>query len=190
MISNGSSFDRQRADDAGIGPVVGGALVGAGSPRDYAGWRLAFWACLWCSRLGLTLQINLPLTLVSIAIVWLALPLKPVERGIVAKLKLIDYGGCALSLAATILLLVGISLGGVAYAWTSATVLSTIIIGACLLVVFGVYEAKIPRLPIIPPSVFGNRTVAGVLFLTLANGASASSRLADARRRKLLRPAL
>lgn len=48
--------------------------------------------------------------------------------------------------------------------------LSTIIIGALLLVVFGVYETYVPRLPIIPPSVFRNRTVAGVLFLTFANG--------------------
>ena len=67
---------------------------------------------------------------------------------------------------------VGVSMGGVEHPWTSALVLSTIIIGALLFGVFGVYEALVPRLPIVPPSLFRNRTVCGVLFLTIANGAA------------------
>lgn len=37
-----------------------------------------------------------------------------------AKFKAIDYAGCVTSLAATVLLLVGLTWGGVTYPWKSA----------------------------------------------------------------------
>lgn len=48
------------------------------------------------------------------------LPSKPTNGDVKAKLKAIDYFGCVSSLAATILLLIGLTWGGITYPWVSA----------------------------------------------------------------------
>ncbi|KAF7552868.1 hypothetical protein G7Z17_g4044 [Cylindrodendrum hubeiense] len=65
-------------------------------------------------------------------------------------MKQIDYGGIALNMASTLLLLIPLSGGGVTYSWTSAFVLSTIIIGVLLGVSFVLFEWKLAKLPIMP----------------------------------------
>lgn len=75
----------------GVGPTVGGALTTAAS------WRWCFW-------------INLPICAAVMAIIVWCLPQKKVEGGAKEKLKRIDYVGSALSLAASILILVSLHL--------------------------------------------------------------------------------
>lgn len=58
------------------------------------------------------------------------------------KLGHLDLPGYALFATALSLTLVGISLGGEAYPWTSARVLGTLVTGLAILVGFGVYEWK------------------------------------------------
>lgn len=48
------------------------------------------------------------------------LPSKPVSGDTKAKLAAIDYGGSIASLTATVLLLMGLTWGGVTYPWKSA----------------------------------------------------------------------
>ena len=52
--------------------------------------------------------------------------------------------------------------GGVTYAWVSAPVLVTLILGVILLVVFVVWEWKVPNFPIVPITIFKIPTVVGV----------------------------
>jgi hypothetical protein len=111
-----------------------------------------------------------------------------------AKFKAVDYGGCATSLAATVLLLIGLTWGGIEYPWKSAqgestvvekmarsivadsaqfpTVLVPLVLSAVLFVVFLVIEGKIASHPIIPLRVFTNAASAGVLAATFLLGSA------------------
>lgn len=70
----------------------------------------------------------------------------------------IDYLGMAVFVASTSLLLYGITTGGTTAPWSSATVLSTIIIGVVGLGVYIVVEWKVAREPMIPLRIFSDRT--------------------------------
>ncbi|KAF2502514.1 trichothecene efflux pump [Lophium mytilinum] len=72
-------------------------------------------------------------------------------------LKEIDHGGIFLLVGGLILFLVGISFGGIQYPWKSATVISMLVVGGVLLIMFGFYEAyaRIPY-PILPSALFTN----------------------------------
>jgi MFS family permease len=65
-------------------------------------------------------------------------------------LQRIDYIGGLLSISGLTLFLAGLQWGGSQYAWTSAHVLAPIIIGALLIIAFGVYEAWFVKFPMFP----------------------------------------
>ncbi|KAI0203560.1 fungal trichothecene efflux pump [Astrocystis sublimbata] len=73
-------------------------------------------------------------------------------------LKQLDYVGSFLWIAGLTLFLIGISVGGSVYPWTSPTTLSTIIIGGVLLIILFVYESYVDlKYPAIPVKFFRNR---------------------------------
>lgn len=67
-----------------------------------------------------------------------------------SKLVKIDYAGTILSLGANVLILFAISSGGAEYAWTSAIILSTLLVGIALAAAFLVVEWKFAALPVMP----------------------------------------
>jgi len=73
-------------------------------------------------------------------------------------LKHFDYVGTVLYAAGLSLFLLGLSWGGTKYAWTSAEVLSFVLIGLSCLVAFGCWEWFMPlREPLIPLTLFRHR---------------------------------
>ncbi|PVH95089.1 MFS general substrate transporter [Periconia macrospinosa] len=115
----------------GIGPFLGGAVVEGGS------WRWVFWM--------------IPImTLPTVVVLLLFLPLKHTSSDPISKMKKIDYGGIVLNIASTLLLLVPLSGGGVTYAWTSPFFLGATITGVILTILFFLYEWKLASLPIMP----------------------------------------
>lgn len=70
----------------------------------------------------------------------------------------IDYLGASIFVAAITLLLYGITTGGTTDPWTSTSVLTTIIVGTCGLVVFVLIEWKVSTAPMVPLRIFSNRT--------------------------------
>lgn len=70
----------------------------------------------------------------------------------------LDYLGMALWTAGLTVFLLGISWGGVIYAWNSAAVISSIVLGIVLLIALGIWETygKLSY-PIIPTVFFRNR---------------------------------
>ncbi|KAH6621971.1 major facilitator superfamily domain-containing protein [Boeremia exigua] len=115
----------------GIGPFLGGAVVEGGS------WRWVFW---------MIPIMTLPTTVVLIVF----LPLKHTSSDTLAKMKQIDYGGIALNIASTLLLLIPLSGGGLTYAWSSAFFIGATVTGAVLTLLFVLYEWKLAPLPIMP----------------------------------------
>ncbi|KAF7308181.1 Iron permease [Mycena chlorophos] len=139
-----------------IGPPIGGALANV---NDKA-WRWLFW-------------LNLPLCGISFVLVALFLHVRTPPGTLKSKLAQVDWIGNLLVVFGSGLVIIGLTWGGSAYAWNSAHVLATLIIGFVLLIVFGLYEAflvKAPVRPTTPGDILGNRTSLGGLISTAVHG--------------------
>ncbi|KZV81303.1 MFS general substrate transporter [Exidia glandulosa HHB12029] len=119
--------------------VAGGALADSGN------WRWIFY-------------LNLPITAVSITLVFAFLR-SPVPPGNVReKLKKLDWIGNGIMIASTTICCVALTWAGVQYSWGSAQVLVPLIIGLLGMLAFVYYEIKFAALPLIPFHLLSNRT--------------------------------
>ncbi|MET0989430.1 MAG: MDR family MFS transporter [Glaciihabitans sp.] len=133
--------------------TVGGPLLG-GLITDAFGWRWNFF-------------IALPIAIVAIVLLQrtLHLPAHPKR-----KVK-IDYLGAVLIAGGVSLLLIWVSLAGTEYEWASATSY-TMVAGAVVLLAAAVFvEFKAPE-PIIPLTMFKNRTFTLAVIASIAVGVS------------------
>jgi hypothetical protein len=94
------------------------------------------------------------MTLPTSVILLFFLPLKHHSGNYVAKLKKIDFVGISLNVASTLLLLIPLSGGGVAYPWISPFFIAGTVTGAVLAILFVLYEWKLVALPIMPLRLF------------------------------------
>ena len=129
-----------------MGPLVGGVFV------DRFSWRWAFY-------------VNLPIALVSIAIVALALHLP--HRRVAHS---IDYAGSALLTGLLVCVVLGASIGGRTVAWASPEMLA--LGGAIvLLTVLFVWRERRATEPIMPITLFTSRVARASNGLNLTSGA-------------------
>ncbi|KAJ7179573.1 major facilitator superfamily domain-containing protein [Mycena filopes] len=141
-----------------IGPPIGGALSNSG----HSAWRWLFY-------------LNLPLTAIAFVLVWFFLDVRHPEGSVRSKLATVDWIGNAIVIVGSGLAIIGMTWGGIRYSWASAEVLAPLIIGFALLVVFAIYEAKVPSRPTIPLDVIGNRTSLSGLLTTAMHGIASIS---------------
>ncbi|KAK1466427.1 MFS drug transporter [Colletotrichum cuscutae] len=137
----------------GIGPVIGGTLSSKGGDS----WR-------WIFRL------NLPLTALSAGCALFFMPLRKVEGDWKVKTRAIDFVGIFLALAGTTSLMLGLTWGGGEYPWASAAVLTTLIVGAFICVVFVLWQWKGPKYPLVPLDIFRARMTIGACITMAING--------------------
>lgn len=128
------------------GPLLGGLIT------DGIGWRWNFY-------------VGVPIAVVAITVLQKTLHLPALQRRSVS----IDYLGAALISGSVSLLLIWVTLGGQQFAWgswqTVAMVSGALAMGAVLLVV----ERRAAE-PILPLSLFHNRTVALAIVASVAVG--------------------
>ncbi|KAI6086524.1 MFS general substrate transporter [Hypoxylon rubiginosum] len=129
-----------------IGPVVGGAIADAN-------WR-------WCFYLNLITG--------GLALVYLILflHLKHEPKPWKVALARIDYVGTCIFIGSVTAILLGLVMGGVAFPWKSANIITPIVIGGVGWIAFHVYESTgFCKDPVIPNRLFSNRTsIAGFLM--------------------------
>ncbi|BGP26001.1 major facilitator superfamily protein [Rhodotorula toruloides] len=120
------------------GPPIGGGLATAGA------WRWLFY-------------LNLPLTGLALGLVLVFLNIKAPQTTLKEKLEQMDYANIVFVAGATSLI-IGLTWGGSAYAWSSYHVLVPLVLGIFGLVVFFVVEARFVKYPTVPFDILGHPT--------------------------------
>lgn len=85
-------------------------------------------------------------------------------------LKLVDWFGSITILAATVMLLSSLELGGVTFTWNSPELIGLITVGIVLLGLFFLNEAKFAKQPLVPMRLFQKQTTAALLLVVLLHG--------------------
>lgn len=108
--------------------------------------------------------INLPFIILGWIMVFLFLKLNILHATLASKLRRIDFVGTLLFVGGTTSFLLSLSWGGVLHPWVSVQTLVPILIGVASMILFVLYEAKLAKEPLIPPSLFNN-TTANIAYL-------------------------
>jgi MFS family permease len=126
-------------------------------------WRWAFW-------------INLPVCFLSLIMmsIWLRVGggIKTKDsRETIRELSKIDAFGTFILTGSVVLILIALSSGGASYPWSSESVITPLVFGILGLAIFPIWErCKYCRYPIMPPTIFSNRTSATAFALTALHG--------------------
>ncbi|KAJ1943135.1 hypothetical protein FBU59_003003 [Linderina macrospora] len=134
------------------GTVIGGAIV------EKSTWRVVFW-------------VNVGTSVLCCAVIATIMRLPKPSGTRKEKLGRVDFGGSLISLASIVLILLALSWGGQDYPWSSGRVISCIVVGIVIGVVFVYYEANYAKEPILPMYLFKTRNVALAVLGHLVFGA-------------------
>jgi hypothetical protein len=118
----------------------------------------------WC------FYINLPVSGLGFAILLFVLklhnPRTPMREGLAA----VDWFGSLTIVCGTVMLLLGLTFGGVTFPWSSPVVVCLIVFGALTMGLFAVVEWKVAKYPIIPLHIFKNPKAVATFGCSFCHG--------------------
>jgi MFS family permease len=176
---NTSIFQLLNGIGYAVGPVLGGYLTNAN-------WRYCFVVAAALSAISVVTLLFLRKDLLP-GKVSLSHPAQGQSRlgALAFGLSTLDIGGITLFVLGVGLIILGTAWGGSTYSWNSAAVLSSLIIGAVLFVVFLVYESLLcsknsflahilPRdtVPMVPTSILKAKDVSLISIISASTGAA------------------
>ena len=85
-------------------------------------------------------------------------------------MEAIDWCGTVTFLGCTLMVLLGLNFGGVAYPWVSAEVIVLIVVGGLLLFAFIYSEARLAKYPLLPLGLFRDWSNVASLLVTFSHG--------------------
>ncbi|KAK3393516.1 major facilitator superfamily domain-containing protein [Podospora didyma] len=124
---------------AGVGPVLGGVFTSGVT------WRWCFYVNLPISGVGM---------IILIFVLKLHNPRTPMWQGLAA----VDWLGSLTIVGGTLMVLLGLELGGVTHPWDSPTVLCLLIFGVITAGLFFLIEWRVAKFPIMPMRIFQARS--------------------------------
>jgi len=139
------------AVSAGVGPLLGGVFT------QYLNWRWIFW-------------INLPCCFAAFVVLYMFLNTTQTPTTNLRQGRKMDWVGTATIVSMTVLILLSLDLGGVVFPWNSPKVISILVSGLVLLVVFVLWEAKGAADPLIPARILNSVAKASPLFVCFTHG--------------------
>jgi hypothetical protein len=104
---------------------------------------------------------------VAIVMVPICINLKVAPTSLMAKIKRIDYIGATIFIGSATGFMMGISWGGVQYAWSSWHTVVPIVLGVAGFIGFYFYEDRIAVEPVVPTSIFKNRNITAAYLQTV-----------------------
>ncbi|CAK7204997.1 hypothetical protein SEUCBS139899_007760 [Sporothrix eucalyptigena] len=116
------------------------------------GWRALYWLDV----------ITVGVSFVLFAVCYFPPGFRELQGGRMSRraiLKRIDYGGFILYAGGLVCLLLALSWGGSKHPWNSATIISMLVVGVVVLVIFALYEIYMPlSTPLLPMNLFKIRS--------------------------------
>ncbi|RDW61660.1 MFS multidrug transporter-like protein [Coleophoma crateriformis] len=134
-----------------LGPVLGGVFT------EKVSWR-------WC------FYINLPITGTVTILLFFFLKLDSPRTPVWDGLKAVDWVGSLTVVGGTLMLLLGLELGGVSFSWGSPTVVCLIVFGVVVTGLFVLNEWKLAKYPVMPTRIFSNISNAAALGACFSHG--------------------
>ncbi|CAJ2505185.1 Uu.00g125790.m01.CDS01 [Anthostomella pinea] len=146
----------------GLGSVIGPFLAAA--IANSWKWQGLFWVISTITFVcGIAVRLTVPESEIRDA--------SGHRPSVKAKLALVDWWGLLSSSLGIILLLIPISSGGEEFAWDSAVSVSTLTLGALLMVLFVVIEWRWAAMPLLPHQFFTNPPVCAIMVQNVFMGA-------------------
>lgn len=144
----------------GVGPTLGGVLT------QFVTWRWIFW-------------INLPVAGTTFILLFIFLDVHNPRTKALEGLKAIDWFGSLSILGLTLMVLLALDFGGVAFPWNSPTVICLLVFGSLMSLFFIYSEKKLAQYPLMPLGMFNHRSnVASLLVCFLHSFVSLQSKRA------------
>ncbi|KAE8211064.1 hypothetical protein CF327_g5139 [Tilletia walkeri] len=136
-----------------LGPLLGGVFT------QKVSWNWCFWINLIIS----------PISLI-VTVVWLKMPMP--EGKISKKIATFDYIGTLLLLGGTACLTLAIEWGGKTFPWEDARIIGMFVAGPIMWILFGIWEFKFAKDPLILPELFRNTTLIPMYVAEFCYGAN------------------